>query len=91
MLCVGHVLPSSIALEVAEQILASSSYLVAGVVVSRARNPSFIPHVVYKSLLAWAPSSCARVLYSRHPIDAVLIDLNALPIGTGAWDILFDV
>lgn len=91
LLSVGHVLSSSVAFKVAEQILASSTDLVARVVVSRTWNPPLVPKVIRESLLAGTPCSRAAVFDCGQFVDTVLIDLNSLPIGPWAWDVLFDV
>lgn len=62
---IRHILSRSITFKVRKQILASSTYLITWMVISRSGVVSLVPQIVDKSLLTWAPSSCSRILNRR--------------------------
>jgi len=91
VLSIGHILSCAIALKVAKQILTGSPDLVTWIIVSWAWEVLFMPQIIDKSLLTRAPGSCSRVFDSGQPIDSVLVDLDAIAVSAGAWDILFEI
>ena len=91
MLSIGHILSCAIALKVTKQILTGSPDLVTWIIVSWAWKVLFMPKIIDKSLLTRAPSSCSCVFDCGEPIDSVLVDLDAIAVSAGAWDILFEI
>lgn len=91
MVCVGHVLASSVALKVGEKVLRSAVNLVAWVVIAWARDASLVPQVILESLLARAPSSSPRVFNGGESIHSVFIDFNTLAVSARSRCVLLDI